>query len=90
MDLFTYQSLGTLTGAVSATVLIAEFCKQIWPQKKLPTRWIVLLIAEVVVLIADIAANGFVLKDVPLDFLNGLLVASSGQADQPHLHPCSI
>jgi hypothetical protein len=86
MDLFTYQSLGTLTGAVAATVLIAEFCKQIWPQQKLSTRWIVLLIAEVVVLAADIAANGLILKDMPLDCLNGLLVASSAMGSWQVVH----
>ncbi len=68
MDLFTYQSLGTLAGAVSATVLIAEFCKQIWPQKNLLTRWIVLLIAEAVVLTTDIASSGFALKICRLIF----------------------
>ncbi len=49
MDLFTYQSLSTLTGAVTATVLTTEFCKLIWPGKGTSTRWMALLIAEGVV-----------------------------------------
>ncbi|HUW64816.1 MAG TPA: hypothetical protein VMW83_08980 [Spirochaetia bacterium] len=76
-DLFTYASLGTMAGAVAATVLVIDFIKDLGPLKRIPTRVLVLVVAEGVVLLAGVAAGDFTLKNVPLSVLNGLLVAAS-------------
>lgn len=52
-DLFTYTSLGTLTGAVTATVLVVEFLKELGPLKRLPTRWLALAVAEGIVVVTS-------------------------------------
>jgi len=44
-DLFTHDSLGSLTGAVTATVLVVQFLKDLEPFKRLPTRWLALAVA---------------------------------------------
>ncbi|MDD4753838.1 MAG: hypothetical protein PHT78_11440 [Desulfitobacteriaceae bacterium] len=76
-DLFTYASLGTLAGAVAATVLVVDFLKGFRLFKCFSTRCIVFIIAEVIVFLADLAAGNFTLKNIPLCILNGLLVAAS-------------
>ncbi|TDA65765.1 MAG: hypothetical protein D9V47_12400 [Clostridia bacterium] len=76
-DLFTYASLGTLTGAVTATVLVVEFLKELGPLKRLPTRWLALAVAEGIVVVTSLATGNFAAANLPLYFLNGLLVAAS-------------
>ena len=76
-DLFTYTSLGTLTGAVTATLLVVEFLKNLGPLKKLPTRWLVLAVAESFVIITHLLSGTFSGKEIPLYLLNGLLVSAS-------------
>lgn len=74
---FTYAYLGTLTGAVTATVLVVEFIKEIKYFKSLPTRCLVYMVAETVVLLTSIAEGKFTVMNLPLYFLNGLLVMTS-------------
>ncbi len=76
-DLFTYASLGTLAGAVAATVLVVDFVKELSFLKRFSTRCLVVLVAEGIVLLADFAEGSFTVKNVPLCVLNGLLVAAS-------------
>ncbi|MGI9952079.1 hypothetical protein V3F56_06920 [Moorellaceae bacterium AZ2] len=76
-DFFTYTFLATLTGAVTATMLVVEFLKNLGPLKRLPTRWLVLAVAETIVIITNIATDALALKDIPLYLLNGLLVTAS-------------
>lgn len=76
-DLFTYASLGTLGGAVAATVLTVDSIKEIAFLKRFSTRCLVVLVAEGIVFLADIAAGTFTVKNIPLCLLNGLLVAAS-------------
>jgi len=71
-ELFTYKSLGTLTGAVTATVLLVQFLKMLRPFRWLPARLLVIMVAEGVVIITNIATNMFSVANVPLYFLNGL------------------
>lgn len=73
--LFTYTSLGTLTGAVTATILVVEFLKELGPSKRLPARWLVL--AERIMVVTSLATGNFAAANLPLYFLNGLLVAAS-------------
>jgi len=75
-DFFTYTSLGTLTGAITATVLVVEFIKQFKFFKLLHTRWLVWAVAELIVLFAGVASGSFAVRNIPLYFLNGLLVAA--------------
>jgi len=74
---FTYISLGSLTGAVTATILVVEFIKEIKYFKPLPTKWLVFMISEVIVIFTSIARGEFRVINLPLYFLNGLLVTTS-------------
>jgi len=74
---FTYISLGTLTGAVTATVLVVEFIKEIKYFKSLSTRWLVFLVSEMIVVFTSIAKGEFKVINLPLYFINGLLVTTS-------------
>ncbi|MCG1011912.1 hypothetical protein JT739_04775 [Tepidanaerobacter sp. GT38] len=76
-DQFTYISLGTLTGAVTATILVVEFIKEIKYFKPLPTKWLVFMISVVIVIFTSIARGEFRVINLPLYFLNGLLVTTS-------------
>jgi hypothetical protein len=76
-NLFTYASLGTLAGAVTATVLVADFIKKFEFLKCFSTRCVVIVVAEGIVFLADIAAGKFTVINIPLYVLNGLLVAAS-------------
>lgn len=75
-DQFTYISLGTLTGAVTATVLVVEFIKEIKYFKLLPTRWLVFIVAETIVIFTSAAKGDFTVMNLPLYFLNGLLITT--------------
>ena len=76
-DMFSYTSLGTLTGAVTATLLVVEFLKNLGPLKQLPTRWLVLVVAETFVIITHIMLGAFSKNEIPLYLLNGLLLSAS-------------
>ncbi|WP_422449157.1 hypothetical protein [Thermoanaerobacterium sp. DL9XJH110] len=76
-DQFTYSSLGTLTGAVTATVMVVEFLKESGCFKLIRTRWLVFLVAQSIVMITSIARHEFSIINIPLIFLNGLLVTTS-------------
>ncbi|HHW39655.1 MAG TPA: hypothetical protein GXX19_00615 [Syntrophomonadaceae bacterium] len=76
-ELFTYKSLGTLTGSVMATVLVVEFFKEFSLFKLIHTRWLVLVVAEGIILLTNIGLGSFAIVNIPIYFLNGLLVASS-------------
>ncbi|CAA7601436.1 Hypothetical protein DEACI_2103 [Acididesulfobacillus acetoxydans] len=77
LDFYTYSSLDSLTGAVTATLLVVEFLKNLGPFRHLPTRWLVLMVAEGIVTGTGIFAGHFTLSGIPLCLLNGLLVAAS-------------
>lgn len=83
---FTYTSLSSLTGAVVTTVLIVQFLKEFGPPKQLPTRWLVLAVAEGIAIINIVTIGKFVATDIPLYFLNGLLVAASAMGSWQILH----
>ncbi|MGI6486569.1 MAG: hypothetical protein GX759_08085 [Thermoanaerobacterales bacterium] len=74
---FTYLSLGTLTGAVTATILVVEFIKEIKCFKPLPTRWLVFIIGEVIVIFTSIVREEFRAINLPLYFINGILITTS-------------
>ncbi|AYO31613.1 hypothetical protein D2962_14280 [Biomaibacter acetigenes] len=69
--------LGTSTGAVTATVLVVEFIKEIKYFKLLPTRWLVFIVAETIVISTSVAKGEFTVINLPLYLLNGLLITTS-------------
>ncbi len=85
-DLFTYASLGTLAGAVAATVLVVDSIKKFGFLKRFSTRCLVVVVAEGIVFLTDIATGGFTVKNVPLYVLNGLLVAASAMGSWQVIH----
>lgn len=76
LEFFTSTSLGTLTGAITATVLVVEFLKDFKIFELITTRCLVLVVAEMIMFIACISGGNFVFKDLPIYFLNGLMVAA--------------
>lgn len=76
-QLFTYTSLGTLAGATTATVIVMRFLKQIWPFRLIQTQWMIFVVAQGIILITNAATGRFSGVDVPIYFLNGLLVTTS-------------
>ncbi|WP_366924483.1 hypothetical protein MFMK1_001461 [Metallumcola ferriviriculae] len=75
--MFTYGILGTLAGAVTATVLVVEFLKGMGPIRSVPTRWMALAVAYLIIISTSMATGQFNLRDLLLYFLNSLLVAAS-------------
>ena len=81
LEFFTSTSLGTFTGAITATVLVVEFLKEFKIFALVTTRFLVLVVAEIVMFIACISSGNFTFKDLPINFLNGLIVAAFAMAN---------
>lgn len=75
-NFFDYHYLGTLAGTTTATILIIEFIKDMRLIKKIPTRWLVLIIALILVITVSAITGQFVLRNIPLYIINSLLVTS--------------
>lgn len=77
-SLFSWGELGTLAGATAATLLIVQFAKlpldRVW---KIPTRLLVLLVAFLILLFAQIFTAGLSPESLPLIVLNSFLVAAA-------------
>ena len=77
-SLFSWGELGTLAGATAATLLIVQFAKlpldKIW---KIPTRLLVLVVAFIILLCAQIFTAGLSPESLPLIVLNSFLVAAA-------------
>jgi hypothetical protein len=58
-------------------VLVVEFIKEIKCFKLLPTRWLVFIVAETIVIFTSAAKGDFTVMNLPLYFLNGLLITTS-------------
>ncbi|MCR4432302.1 MAG: hypothetical protein NUV45_14970 [Tepidanaerobacteraceae bacterium] len=54
-----------------------EFIKEIKCFKLLPTRWLVFIVAETIVIFTSAAKGDFTVMNLPLYFLNGLLITTS-------------
>lgn len=76
---YDWLRLLTMPGAVAATLLIVQYFKMpLDSVKKIPTRWVVLIIAFGVLALAKAATDGGIaLMDWPLLAINTFLVASS-------------
>lgn len=65
---------------------MVDFVKELSFLKRFSTRCLVVLVAEGIVFLADIAAGSFTVKNVPLCMLNGLLVAASAMGSWQVVH----
>lgn len=72
---FTWASLGTYAGAVFATTMITQMCKNLGPLKRFPTRVFSYLAALAVLLAATFFTAGWRWADVALCAFNALIVA---------------
>ena len=76
-DLFTYESLGTLAGAVAATTLVVQALKDLPGLRALSPRLLSFLVAFVLLGLARLASASVTWSLLPLLALNALLVGSS-------------
>jgi len=75
----SWEFLGTMAGAVAATTLIVQFLKvpidKVW---KIPTRFIVYLIALIILLAVEcVTQGGLVFDRVGLIIVNAVIVATT-------------
>ena len=74
--LYTWESLGTMTGATAATVIIVQYLKgPLYKLCRVPTRLLTLVIAFVILLGAQAYGTGLTWQAVPLVMINAFLVA---------------
>jgi len=76
-DFFTYATLGTLAGTITATTLIVQYIKDLKPFKQIPTRLLVLIVSFTIILITSLIKKQFSIKNIPLYLINSLLAATS-------------
>lgn len=73
---WTWAYLATIAGATAATLLITQFLKfpidKVW---KVPTRFLVYIIALIIMLAATAFTTGITLDNFPLCILNAFIVA---------------
>ncbi len=77
---FTYVFLGTIAGSAAATALIVETVKALKLFKRFRTRWLAVIVAEVVTILTVWFNGQFVWGNLFLHLLNGLLAASVAMA----------
>jgi hypothetical protein len=75
--LFTYQSIGTLAGAIAATTLVVQAIKGLPGVRRLSPRLLSFLVAFALLSLARIASGPVAWSLLPLLALNALLVGSS-------------
>lgn len=75
---FSWAYLATIAGAAAATLLIVQFAKapldKVW---KIPTRWLVYLVALGILLLATAFTEGLSWQRLPLVMLNAFLASLS-------------
>lgn len=73
---YTWEEIATVPGAIAATLLIVQYLKlpldRVW---KIPTRWLVLVIALGLMVLARGMTQGLKWIDMPLLIVNALVVA---------------
>lgn len=73
---YTWEQLLTIPGAIAATLLIVQYLKlpldKVW---RVPTRFVVLLIAFGLMAVAQAMIRGLTWPDVPLVAVNAFVVA---------------
>lgn len=73
---YDWKQIATIPGAIAVTLLIVQYCKlpldKVW---RIPTRYLVLMIAFVLMAGAQAAIKGLTWPDVPLVLINAFVVA---------------
>lgn len=81
MDQFlSLQFLGTFTGVVLATNIVVQVIKDLPGLQKVPTRWVVLVVAEIILFALSAVQKTLDPRTALLDFLNGFVVAASAMS----------
>ena len=77
-EAYTWQYLGTIAGATTATLLIVQYTKvqldKVW---KIPTRLYVYVIAATILLVATGFSGGLTLESALLALMNAVMVSMS-------------
>jgi hypothetical protein len=75
-EYLTWEFLGTFAGATATTTLLVQFLKlqvdKVW---KIPTRYIVYVIAALILFAVQVFAGALTLEDVALTLINAVVVA---------------
>lgn len=95
LQLFTWETLGTLSGAAVLTFFIVQYTKTLFDRisRGLPTDLYAVIVAFIVLLIAQIAlgADPTDWRIYPLAFANGFLVsAAAAQIQFKSLNPPTL
>ncbi len=81
MDQFlSLEFLGTFAGVMLATNIIVQVIKDLPGIGKVPTRWMVLVIAEIILFGLSVVQHTLNPQTALLDFLNGFVVAASAMS----------
>lgn len=77
-EFFTWESIGTLAGAVAAVLLIVQYIKapldEVW---KIPTRALVYVISLGILIVADVMLGVINYERVCLAVINAFIVSTS-------------
>ena len=77
-NFWTWEFLGTMAGAIGATTLITQFLKmpldKVW---KVPTRFVVYVIAVIILSAYQLFTGEFTLDKAALIILNAIIVATA-------------
>lgn len=76
-DYFTWNYLATSVGAVAATMQIVNLTKELKFFKNIKTRNYAYLVGLTIIILASIFTGEFRLINIPLYFLNAIVVSSS-------------
>lgn len=79
-EMFTWSSLCTLGGALSAVEILTEIFKGVSVFKKMPTRLLSFIIAAVVMVSAYLFTSEYTLSGVLLAVFNSALVSLSANS----------
>ena len=73
---YDWARLLTIPGAIAATLLVVQYAKlpldKVW---KIPTRWVVLIIAFAIMFAAKYFTQSLTLADIPLTVINSFVVS---------------
>ena len=75
MSFFDWTFLGTFAGALAAVALITELIKELPALKKVPTRFVSLVLAFVILILAQLFTGTLSAQNAVLSVLNGAMVS---------------
>lgn len=75
MSFFDWSYLGTFAGALAAVALITELIKELPALKKVPTQFVSLALAFVILILAQLFTGTLSAQNAALSVLNGAMVS---------------